>query len=633
MVTCPKCNTVNPTKSSFCLQCGTSLRASESPPNKGLRALIVIVVVIFGSGLFYLYQRLSPPAEPTKSVERVPRAEPSPLAERPARPAPNEASAPAPDDQKVVSTEAAQTPPRPAKMSFPVGQVVIKDLTGKVITQMPAAVVGGGWIALPTRVCLGGNEWTIRLDQEKNYKIVGGILNDQDALGLWRIQADQSVAGPEITAWAEDKSLTWQSLTADAPSETIALEGLEKQGLFMRGSLPKTLEEPGVLMHDNQVVGWTFGRFFEGGFLWTGDEGKDLRVEIGVDDFYRLTFADSREEEFTLALAMKDDYTAMQRLTAFVNGFRSEAKLAPADTPAHLRPEAVIEQMRSLMAQLMQDGFTPEVANLFDAQILVQAADAPLVMDVVQAQVEGYGFEEAIQLAQEVIDRIQPAPESIVPRLKEELLELYKRWVTSLIKNEDLPGARRAFEGASQDFPNDAEVHLLGVQLLLAENNWAAAEELLNMREYPSNLSENVDRLQARISELKGQAGMVVIHFAPGSHQIPVTAMLGKTTPQKFIVDTGASMVTIPSATAEALSLSVDEGNPVRRIFTAGGERFVPEVVLPSIAVNGWEVHDVRALVLDLPNQPAWGLLGLNFLSRFRMDLNTEKGVLLLEPR
>jgi hypothetical protein len=38
-------------------------------------------------------------------------------------------------------------------------------------------------------------------------------------------------------------------------------------------------------------------------------------------------------------------------------------------------------------------------------------------------------------------------------------------------------------------------------------------------------------------------------------------------------------------------------------------------------------------LVLDIPNQPDWGLLGLNYLERFRMDMNTEEGVLLLEPR
>jgi predicted aspartyl protease len=54
---------------------------------------------------------------------------------------------------------------------------------------------------------------------------------------------------------------------------------------------------------------------------------------------------------------------------------------------------------------------------------------------------------------------------------------------------------------------------------------------------------------------------------------------------------------------------------------------------LSSITIGGWEVNDVKALVLDIPDQPELGLLGLNYLHNFRMDMNTEAGVLLLEPR
>jgi predicted aspartyl protease len=56
-------------------------------------------------------------------------------------------------------------------------------------------------------------------------------------------------------------------------------------------------------------------------------------------------------------------------------------------------------------------------------------------------------------------------------------------------------------------------------------------------------------------------------------------------------------------------------------------------VILGSIIVEGFETHNVRALVLDLPNQPDTGLLGMNYLRRFRMDLNTDEGTLLLAPK
>jgi aspartyl protease family protein len=123
-----------------------------------------------------------------------------------------------------------------------------------------------------------------------------------------------------------------------------------------------------------------------------------------------------------------------------------------------------------------------------------------------------------------------------------------------------------------------------------------------------------------------------VIQFAPGTRAIQVAATLNNSYEQQFIVDTGASTVTIPSSTAERLGLTIGN-NPRRRVTTASGIIEAPEVVLPSITVNDYEVDDVTALVIDIPNQPDLGLLGLSFLDRFRMDLNVEQGVLILEPR
>ena len=120
---------------------------------------------------------------------------------------------------------------------------------------------------------------------------------------------------------------------------------------------------------------------------------------------------------------------------------------------------------------------------------------------------------------------------------------------------------------------------------------------------------------------------------ALGVSRKTLSAILNGRANQKFIVDTGASMVTIPRSTAEELGLEVDTSNPVRKVFTAGGVKYAPEVTLFSISVEGWEVTELKALVLDLPNQSEWGLLGMNYLRQFRMDINSDAGVLLLEPR
>jgi clan AA aspartic protease (TIGR02281 family) len=330
---------------------------------------------------------------------------------------------------------------------------------------------------------------------------------------------------------------------------------------------------------------------------------------------------------------MGADYEPIERLEAFANGFKFEPKLSAKETPAYLRKATVIENMRTLIADALKIGAARAVANIFDVQMLIEAADAGLLMDIGQATAQGYGFEEAIHLTENVIAGLPAASEQDVVPVGKIFSSLYQNWITVLFKNGNLREAWRAYRLGSQELPDDADIHLMGVQLALAENDWAGAEELLAMREYPSSLNDKVRNLQTQISELKGQEGKIVINFTPGTQQIPLTAVLNRSANQKFIVDTGASLVTIPRSTAAELGLEVDAGGPMRKVHTAGGVKYAPEVTLSSITVEGWEVTDLKALVLDLPDQSEWGLLGMNYLRRFRMDVNTENGVLLLEPR
>ncbi len=152
-------------------------------------------------------------------------------------------------------------------------------------------------------------------------------------------------------------------------------------------------------------------------------------------------------------------------------------------------------------------------------------------------------------------------------------------------------------------------------------------------KDYPPALRDQVGSLEAQIAELKGQYGKIVIRFEPGTRQIPLTAQINQETSQEFIVDTGASMVTIPFSTARNLGIIISVRNPRRKVFTASGELLAPEVVLESITLEGYDTYNVKALVMDIPNQPGLGLLGLNYLRRFRMDLNTDNGLLMLAPK
>jgi clan AA aspartic protease (TIGR02281 family) len=620
LVVCPKCNTTNPEGSNFCLFCGVSLQRRSSRKTNWTW-LLVFILLSLGLG-FYYYARLAR-LDLQKSIPDVSQIKFSTP--------PKETIKTASED--LTTEELADEITVWPEIRIPVGMVVIKDITGKVLHEVPAAVTDGGWVALPRRVCLGGAHWILKLWPDQEFIIAGGIVSDDDDVGLWRIAENQTIEGPELHPWSVEEPLAWLFLAAQDSPEPVQIESPNVRGYFIEGSLPEDFDEMGILVQQDRVVGWTFGDLASGAFIWNGDEGKFLRPEIRVDDFYRITFANGREEEFTLALAMTEENSVLERLQGLANGFRFDPKLSAKNTPAHLKTEAITAKMRALINKALQAGYAREVAYIFDAQILTEAADIVLLIEVAGATAEEYGFEAAIELTENVADGLPELDHGDLQKLEKSLSALYQDWIVALIKKENLQSAWRAYRSGSRRLPNDIDVHLLGVELALADNDWAEAERLLSIMAYPSNFSAKIQNLQTRISELKAQTGKIVIRFAPGIRYIPVTAVLNHTVSQPFIVDTGASMVTIPRASAESLGLAVDDRSPLRKVHTAGGVKLAPEVTLATITVEGWEVNNVKALVLDIPDQSGLGLLGLNYLSRFRMNINAEQGVLLLEPR
>ncbi len=621
-VVCPKCQTSNPEGSNFCLNCGFSLVKPRT--SRANWVWLALCVLIFAGMLVYVYQRLAK-YESRKSIPSISQL---------AVPAPRKKSAATVKETKKAAVKVApQTRQVSEQMRLPVGLVIIKDIAGKVINELAVPVVGDGWVALPRISCLGGAEWILKMGPAAEVRIIAGLYNDLDRVGLWHILNDIAVEGPELYPWSATAPTTWLALGSAEPPVPVKIENPREQGYFIEGGLSDDIDEPGILIQNQRVVGWTFGEIATGAFVWNGDEGAFLRPEIRVDDFYRITFANSREEEFARAFAMGPDYRDMERLEAFANGFRFESRLTAAEVPANLQKENVVKTMRALIDSAVKTGAARQVANLFDTQILAEAGDVVLLMEVSRATAQSYGFEDGITLTESVADQLAPLNDQDSSQLANFFSELYQEWIVTLFNSGSLQGARRAHRLGSRKLSDDPVIHLLGVQLALAENNWAEAEDLLTQREYPASLRDRVQNLRNQIAELKAQEGKIVVNFAPGSRYIPVSAVINRDTDQNFIVDTGASMVTIPRATAAYLNLAVDDRNPMRRVVTAGGVRYAPEVTLYSITIGGWEINDVKALVLDIPDQPDLGLLGLNFLQNFRVDVNTEEGILLLEPR
>ncbi len=624
IIDCPQCRIKNPIESDICYNCGASLHEHEPPAKKAGRPwLAVVVFVLFVVGAFYFYYRSGstpPPSSRSNLISEIKPVTPPPAQTR----LPEKASVVKAVTETEVDTE---------QINIPVGLLRIRDVAGHLLSEIMVPVVGGGWVALPTREIIGGSSWVLQMSAGGRQDIESGIINDLDQISLWRIPEDQSLESPALYPWSAGKPLTWLALRSQDAPEPLQVGGIGRQGNFNKGSLPEDINDPGVFIQDGRVVGWTFGDLIDGAFLWTGDVGRNLKPEIRVDDYYRLTFANGREEEFVRALAMGDDDSSLDRLAAFARAFRIDPRLTDGLTPDYLKPEAVISQMRLLLARAVQEGFGFQAASYFDAEVLAQADDVSLMSEVVILTAESFGQEEALNLTENAIEDLKPKSNREKTQLNELHSGLYQRWLNELIEGGNIEDAWRVYARGGQQRPEDLNIYLFGVKLALTEDDWETAERILDAREYPPALRDQVRNLQAQISELKGQQGKIVIRFAPGTRQIPVTASINQGTSQEFIVDTGASMVTIPYSTARILGIGISVRNPRRKVFTASGELYAPEVVLDSITLEGFETYNVKALVLDIPNQPGLGLLGLNYLRRFRMDLNTDDGLLMLAPR
>lgn len=126
---------------------------------------------------------------------------------------------------------------------------------------------------------------------------------------------------------------------------------------------------------------------------------------------------------------------------------------------------------------------------------------------------------------------------------------------------------------------------------------------------------------------------MSTLKFDPESPVIVVETRINASLPTiaRFVVDTGASFVTIPRNMATAIGIKIDPTKR-RKITTATAVEMVPEVVISEMSVLGKVVKNVKAIVKNLPPGTFVDrLLGLSFLKHFKLSIDFQKGEMTLE--
>ena len=123
-----------------------------------------------------------------------------------------------------------------------------------------------------------------------------------------------------------------------------------------------------------------------------------------------------------------------------------------------------------------------------------------------------------------------------------------------------------------------------------------------------------------------GGGTQIVIAAGSGGHFVSDGAINGKMV--RFLVDTGATSVSLSEAEAKRLGIDYSRGQ-AGLARTANGTVTAHRVRLASVRVGDVTVYDVEAIVVPAPMELV--LLGNSFLSRFQMRRDAD--VLVLDKR
>ncbi len=130
-----------------------------------------------------------------------------------------------------------------------------------------------------------------------------------------------------------------------------------------------------------------------------------------------------------------------------------------------------------------------------------------------------------------------------------------------------------------------------------------------------------VDKRIAKIeSEVFSET--IPLHVRGGAMYVDV--VVGKKA-TRMVVDSGASMITMPAKTATELGIDVPlDASPMKLVLADGSSIDGRHVVLPRVRIGEFEAENVAAAVLDAGNK-AEPLLGMSFLGNFKFEIDKAK--------
>ncbi len=395
------------------------------------------------------------------------------------------------------------------------------------------------------------------------------------------------------------------ALESHEPDGRLRIAGVTPPGAVLRddsGAVVGLVARPGVGLAIDPVIPW-LGQP-------AGDTLGALRPELRAAH-PALLVEDGR------ALLDRGESAPLDELQAMLARILRLPPGAPANIPAMAARDALESLMRIRIAARLQDR-SPREALAVVAEGVDRHPDDLALVEVATNFEAAYGAPDRTVQRHRTLGILDAErARRVAPGCADHLTA----------RAQGLPQAERPtwLAAAEQIEPTPARALALARALLAAGRTQEAVAAAERARSLPEG-ARLLETLRAA-----AQPGTVQLPI-PDSGTVRATASVHGQ-PVRFVVDTGASMTTIPTGTARALGLLGADNQRVE-VTTASGKAIGLRVTLPSLRIGDLTLTDVDAIALDLPGAlQQEGLLGMTALGRLRVTVDGDARVMTLQSR
>ncbi len=295
---------------------------------------------------------------------------------------------------------------------------------------------------------------------------------------------------------------------------------------------------------------------------------------------------------------------------------------APSDSAAE---GARAEIIRHLNALLERKDY-PNLDRLLSVYLVQEYRDVDVLLIRARSQQAQGDYRSAINTLYEILSREYRA--AAINRLRAQIRSLVDVRDTQLQKSRDNRQRLSLYEGLVRLEPDYAPwfLRLAKVQIELHELD--AARQSLVLIESDPRVAQQVRGLLDEIEDtvsFEQQMPVSVPLIRSGNHFI-VQGWLNDTVPVRLLIDTGASMTLLKTDILRAVGLDEASASAVQIFNTANGPVRGAVYRVNSFSIGNQEARNLEIAGLALPEmETVDGLLGMNYLARFRFYIDQER--------